>query len=430
MRIAAPSARPNVTVKAINASWNTAAQVDQFSYVRWYSAGQLLFQSEMTPFSDTSGSFTRNAPAGARDFQVDLYCSTTNGAVNCRFSDANHVVNFFGLVLILQESEPPDGGATGGTLLEPGVRGGTQSLNYLATDGDSGVRSVVARLGSTVIASDDFVGVCLYDDWNACPNSQARTLDVDTTRVSDGDYPLTLEITDAAGNPRTVDTGRTISIANGPGAPNGSPACTPCALTAAAGRKAQRHVRLRRKGGAAVYGRLVSATGAPVAGATLDVRNDAGIEGSVRTADDGGFIYAVPRGPTRHLVFAYRAHARDAEYTVETDPVLVRVDDAIRLFVRPRHPKRGHSTRLSGRVSGAPFASPGVLVVLQGRVGGKGHWRTFNTARAKPDGSFTSRYRFERAVRGQRFQLRVRASKQANFPYPTDYSRALSVRVR
>ena len=39
----------------------------------------------------------------------------------------------------------------------------------------------------------DFSAACAFTDWNACPLTQTRTLDVDTTKLPEGAYPLRLE---------------------------------------------------------------------------------------------------------------------------------------------------------------------------------------------------------------------------------------------
>jgi hypothetical protein len=423
----------HITIASIDGSMSTAQEIDEYSFVRWYATtfgDQLLFEAELTPFS---GNFSLIPPPGTRSMKIDVYCSYGKGAVDCNFDDPPHVINVSSLVYMLAEGVKPDGQVTGGGLLDNGPRSGTQTLGYSAGDDDSGVKTVVAKLGSTTVATDDLSVSCAYDNWNACPRAHSQTLTVDTSQLDDGRYPLTLEVADAAGNAKTEDTGRTITVKNGrgPGDANGTGACSQCVLSVGAGHSGtDPAVKVKHKDTVPVVGRLTGADGQPVGGATVDVLNDAGREGTVTTGSDGAFIFVAQPGASRHLTFAYRAHANDQGYAV-TGMVFIRVKDAVRVRATPKHPRRGRKVMIEGRLTGVPgSASEGVLVTLQGKAAGGRRWRTFGTTRADANGYFVTYYRFERASPGQRFAMRARATPQAGFPFPTDYSRAVKVSVR
>jgi len=209
LTIAVPASRPHVAIAGVDAVIAVARERDQFAFLRWFSGGSVLLDQEMTGWSQ---SVSRTPPAGARDFTMDVYCSFGAGPANCRFDDENRVVSVPWFLFVLSESDDPTAQATGGSLLGADPGHGTESLSFSADDADSGIHTVAVQLGGTTVGSFDFGSACRFTDWNACPLSQSRTLDIDTTQVPDGDYPLRFVVADAADNVNTVDTGRTITI--------------------------------------------------------------------------------------------------------------------------------------------------------------------------------------------------------------------------
>jgi hypothetical protein len=68
-----------------------------------------------------------------------------------------------------------------------------------AADADSGVAAITVKLDGTVVA--DVAYTCAFDNWSACWRDRAgQVVDVDTTKVSDGQRTLTVAVEDAAGN--------------------------------------------------------------------------------------------------------------------------------------------------------------------------------------------------------------------------------------
>jgi hypothetical protein len=438
MSIAVPASRPHVTIQRIETDMNVAYELNQRSFVRWFAGGQIIFDRELTGWAESL--ITRTPRDASRDFTLDVYCSTANGPVNCRFSDLHRVVVLSWLTFTLAESADPAARAGGGSLLAPGGRHGTESLAFTAGDEDSGVKSVNVKLGGAVVGSYDFSASCDYSDWNACTTSQSRTLDVDTTRLRDGSYPLRFDVADAAGNAVTVDAGRTVTIANAAAGPdaagdeaasaaergrhNGSGSANAAVLTAELVNRRQAMVVPYRRSAVTMSGRLTQEDGTPIAGARLDVGSQTVLPGlpgpdagQVVTDDDGRWTMTTAQGPSRQVTVGWRAFGRDRSYTQTTNlSLLVRAGAS--MAVRPRRVANGRRVRLSGKLLGRPFPAGGVLVTLQGKPRRGGKWRTFGVTRTRADGRFGYRYRFTRVAGGsQTFLFRTRINRQDGYPY-------------
>jgi hypothetical protein len=456
--IRVPASRPNVAIDKVEASVGVARELDQYAFLRWFAGSAWLFDQEMTGWSQT---ISRTAPAGARDFTMDVYCSFGGGPVNCRFDDFHRAVSIPWLVFTLSENDDPGAEVTGGSLLADGARSGTQTLNWTATDADSGVKAVAVRLGGSQVAAYDLSPTCAFVDWSPCPLSEARTLDVDTTRLADGTYPLRLDVTDAAGNFRSVDTGYTVTIANrtagaGAGAErsgqggaersaqggargvhNGSGAAGEAVLTAELVNRRQAMLVPYRRSAVTISGRLTQRDGTPIAGARLDVGSQTAVSGlpgpdtgSVSTDRDGRWSVTTARGPSREVTVAWRAFERDRSYA-ETTELSLRVRAGAVLSIHPRRIANGGRVALSGRLLGMPFPDEGVLVTLQGRPRKGGRWRTFGVTRTKPDGRFGYRYRFTRVAGAVRmFLFRARVNRQHGYPYEAGVAGSAKATVR
>src|SRR3954467_11309245 len=162
MSIVVPASRPHVTIQRIETDMNVAYELNQRSFVRWFAGGQIIFDRELTGWAESL--ITRTPRDASRDFTLDVYCSTANGPVNCRFSDLHRVVVLSWLTFTLAESADPSARAGGGSRLAPGGRHGTESLAFTAGDEDSGVKSVNVKLGGAVVGSYDFSASCDYRD--------------------------------------------------------------------------------------------------------------------------------------------------------------------------------------------------------------------------------------------------------------------------
>jgi hypothetical protein len=468
LTIGVPDTRPHVTIARVDSGLNVATERDQYSFLRWFGGGQLLFDQEMTGWS--SAGVSRPAPAGTRDFTLDLYCSYQNSSTPCRFDNPSRAVTVSWLIFTLAENVNPSATATGGSLLADGPRSGTASLNVAASDEDSGVRTLAVKLGDTQVGRFSFDDACTWDSWNACPTSQARALDVDTTRLRDGAYPLRFEVADAAGNATMVESGRTITVANdaasaprttGPasggassggasssssdrsadasarGEHNGSGVAAGGVLTAELVNRRQAMIVPYRKSAVRMSGRLTQQDGTPIAGAKLDVGSQTVIPGlpgpdggQVVTDEDGRWGLVTAQGPSRQVTVSWRAFDRDRSYSEATRLSLL-VRAGAKVAVRPRRVRNGGRVTVSGKLLGGPFPDGGVLITLQGKPRQGGRWRTFGITRSKPNGRFRYRYRFTRVTGATRtFLFRARVSRQDGYPYEAGVAGSARARVR
>jgi hypothetical protein len=470
LTIGVPAALPHIAIARVDATLSVADERDQYAFLRWFAGGSVLLDREMTGWAET---LSRTPPDAARDFSMDVYCSFGVGPVNCHFDDLHRAVAVTDLTFTLAENDDPTAQATGGSLLADGARTGTESLAWTASDADSGVRSAVIKLGERAVGAYDFSPACAYTDWNACPLSQTRTLDVDTTKVPDDTYPLRIEVADAAGNVRTVETGRTVVVANYPPAPpavggagteyptaggggagpptatvepaatnergrhNGSGAASTALFTAELVNHRQAMLVPYRRSAVTISGRLTQRDGTPIAGARLDVGSQTVVpglpgpdSGETTTDDDGRWGVTTAPGPSREVTVAWRAFDRDRSYT-EINRLSLLVRAGATLAVHPRRIANGGRVTLSGRLLGKPYPDGGVLVTLQGRPRHGGRWRTFGVTRSKADGRFRYRYRFSRVAGGLRmFLFRARVNRQDGYPYEAGVAGSAKASVR
>ncbi|MGH2833715.1 MAG: hypothetical protein ACRDK2_13155 [Solirubrobacteraceae bacterium] len=131
--------------------------------------------------------------------------------------------------LLLSNESVPGANGFGGSLLEPSARG-TQELDLTATDPNGpGVYSVtvevegsIAYTGTPNINDDTCTptgitnsGVLMFTTPQPCLQTEAVKLPVETAGVPDGQHPVQVKITDAAGNSKTVFAGN-ITTHNAP----------------------------------------------------------------------------------------------------------------------------------------------------------------------------------------------------------------------
>lgn len=213
---------------------------------------------------------------------------------------------------------------------------------------------------------------------------------------------------------------------------NGDAATTNASMTLRIGSSDRREVTVGYGRRVVVDGRLASAKGRPIGGATIDVFSASRAGGAttrrlapVVSAADGSFRAILPVGPSRTVRFAYRAFADDAEYAESADLEL-RVKTAARLKAAPRQLRNGAAVMFRGAVPGAGASSRKVveMQVLQG-----GRWLTFGTARLR-HGRFGYRYRFTRTLRTTSYVFRTVVRGDTGWPYETGASNRVKVTVR
>jgi hypothetical protein len=173
-----------------------------------------------------------------------------------------------------------------------------------------------------------------------------------------------------------------------------------------------------------IPGHLLTSTGQPIAGATIEVleqRLDTHTTRSVAhttTATDGSFIAQVPAGPSRIIELVYRLAGK----VTATAKVIESVAAGITLQVTPRHTRSQGTITLTGQVYG-PVPKSGVPLALEVRY--LGRWVS-SAAHTNSHGHFTLHYRFG-GVTG-RFPFRIRTENPpTGFPYRAGCSPQLTV---
>jgi hypothetical protein len=122
------------------------------------------------------------------------------------------VLDIRGAEATLEENIAPAASIEGGTVLATGPQSGIKTLAYSATDRESGIARVSAMAGRTVVGTTDFAADCAFAALLACAGTRNGTIDVDTRKVADGLYPVSLRVTDAAGNEQVVQSSTAIQV--------------------------------------------------------------------------------------------------------------------------------------------------------------------------------------------------------------------------
>ena len=310
-----------------------------------------------------------------------------------------------------------------------GVVGGDEAVMFDASD-NSGIKRVdlvdVTPGGAERVIGFNEFG-CDYSYARPCSNSTSRSVSADS--IEPGARTLKLRVIDAGGN---VGESAPFDVQAG-GALNGSNASPAARLTATfSNRRSRATVGFGRR--ARVNGRLTDATGAPIAGAAIQVLDRQlrtgtryALLGDVTTGADGRFTLLAGRGAARVIRFEYRARRQLAAPSA-TDTVSMRVRAGVTLSIRPRSVGSNGRIRLSGRLKAGPIPRSGKVVDLQAFDGGK--WRTFETVRARRNARYSASYRFTNATRGRRLTFRARVRRDDSYPYYLGYSSRVRVRIR
>jgi hypothetical protein len=363
-------------------------------------------------------------PPGTTAYLVLLSCSggTPEG---CTPATTN-VLDIKGAEFTLEESLPPTATIQGGDLMAAAPQSGVRALAYRVADQESGVQRIAVTLGGTVVGTEDFGASCAHADFAACQRVREGVVAVDTRKVPDGTYPVSIRVTDAAANLATEQAATVVQVANGGlvaqalvGVAN-RPKIT---AAFAANRRSTLTIGYGRK--AAVRGRLTSATGAPVGAALIDVEersagaNTPATHRTLTTAADGTFRYSIaPRGPTRTVRFRYGPD----EATARSLRIRVKASATLRVSLR------GVGVRYRGRVLSRPLLGAGTRVEIQGRAPGT-RWTTFARPRANGRGNFSGTYRLRIHRPGVRLQFRVRVPSQAGYPFVAHAGRPVAKTV-
>jgi hypothetical protein len=426
-----PSSRPNVTITRVasaadsgDGQWSGGAAV-----FRQYSGSTVYAQNDVGMTNPSSYSRTGDVSVlpGTRSYDYGFFCGG-NGQ-DCATTDYVHAQRIWWVTFTLNESAPPGAAATGGSLVDGSTATGTERLTYVASDADSGVSHVVARLGDTPIVDTSFGSQCPQTDFNACPNSVSQVgVDVDTAKVPDGTWPLYFDVTDAAGNAATGDSGKTVTTANGTPNPAGSRSGGPGGANVV--RLQARAVRKRFGAKITINQTAVDSDGKPAGDTDVTVLSRSHSDqdfvevGKVHTGDDGAFSYEAPTGPNRTLEFRYRAGG--ADYALDV-PVEVRAGARLGVSKERIHP--GTRVVFRGQLLGGPFPARGVPIGFRGKVGR--HTRRFGDQQTDAQGRFRLRYRFRRDGPNATYPVWVHVGADgSSYPYLPGTSNRVKVKVR
>jgi hypothetical protein len=438
LEVRVPESRPHVTIARVEANVTAGRErLDpsyccnkQVSFFRLSAGGQVLFDQEMTGWTQAIG----RDVAGSRDLQVGIYCTFANGPQNCGW-ETDPVIGVDLFTLSLDENAPPTAQPTGGSLLAGGTLSGTRSLSYTAIDQDSGVHDVSVQLGDTTVGTDHYGDRCPNDDWNACPNRQERSeMPIDTNQVPDGTSPLKFVVTDAAGNTATVDSGRTVTVsnprANGPGA-----VAKTTAVQLRLGQGQGQPIRTTFGRKVVITGQALAPNGQPLGAIPIEVAmrttqpgQDFAGAGQMQTDANGAFAFRVPPGPDRTLRFAYTSPISDGVQARGQSDVALQVRAGAHLTVSDRRIAGGRRVTFRGQLKGGPIPAGGVPIGFRGKVGK--HTRKFADTQTDSQGRFRLVYRFPATGPSHTYPVWVRIGADAqDYPYLPGLSNHVRVTV-
>ena len=420
----------------------------------WYVGNVAARGTFAVPFSPENVVNLTISPDGGH-WDVNATCDPNgNNNSSCTLTAGQWEYRIFGGEISLYAPHDPQASNISGPLLTESPLRGTQSITFSATDEGPGLAYVKVLVDGAVAQSqimDTNDGHCIpvpgHDAYTwayqvPCKTSLGgRTYSLNTAALPNGLHHIQVIIEDAAGNQSEV-LNRTVAVENpgvgslgalpGPGSslllagePNGSNATADAELRlGVAGRISRSFARRALH----IPGRLVNATGQPIAGATLDVlqqvvgTNHSATIAHARTAANGSFVASVPAGPSRLIEVAYRASTGEGGYAAEAK-VQESVQAGVQLDVSPSRTGPEGTITLSGQVDGH-VPQQGIVVDLL--VHYRGRWEPFRTPRTNSHGRFRVLYQFEGGV--GRFPFRALAfAGQSGFPFSSGESGVVNV---
>jgi hypothetical protein len=354
--------------------------------------------------------------------------------------------------ITLEQSAGPSVSNVGGELASAQVVSGSPNVVFSASDPGAGVYEAVVSVDGQLVqsrVSNDNGGHCrdvgqtsdgapafLYAQ--PCPRSLSAEVQLDTTRLTDGAHHLIVSVLDAAGNSAPV-LDRMIAVTN-PAPPGCDPpaaadvSSSPAATLSASWNGSGRERLTSRFGRApAIVGRLTAPTGAPIAGATLEVVTTPSYQGASplqtpgpQTGPDGRFVVRLPRvASSRTVCLAYRPPG-GAQPVTRT--LLLNVRAGIALSVSPHVTSVGRAISFHGRLLAGPVPPAGKELILEARSPGA-PWLEFQVVRTGPRGRFHASYRF-RFPGPARYQFRALSEPESDYPFAAGYSNVVAVRER
>ena len=388
--------------------------------------------------------------------------------------------------LTLEQTAGPSAGSVGGELATAPTVAGTSDLTFTATDPGAGVYAAQFTVDGTPVQTtvlDEAGGRCrdvggTTDGLPAflylppCPSSFSADVGLDTSSLPNGAHHLVVRVLDAAGNSAPV-LDRTITVDNastapgsGGGAsgngtppggaaggstgPGGSPSANMSPATAqpnGQGASPQAVLTARWRGtartlltstfahGEAITGRLTNPSGAPIAGARIELSAIPAFAGAAalpmrgaRTRSDGTFTLTLPAHlSSRTIRLEYRASANEPQ-PAATTTLRLAVQAPLTLAITPRTSRLGGTIHFAGRLLAGPVPPGGKPLILEARSG-HGAWIQFHVVRTDRRGRYRSSYRF-RFPGPARYRFRVVCESEADYPFATGASPTVGVTER
>jgi len=332
-----------------------------------------------------------------------------------------------------------------GDLFSGGSVSGTRSVSFAVTDNGGGVYEAAfmvdgAQEPLTIVDRND--GTCVEPFTSAppCKSAVEPTLELDTTKLSNGHHTIAVIVYDATKVNAVSSAPMTVDVENPPSAgATGSPAAagsggsdpavtssgTPSADSSPIGSVrlalfgASRNGRLGCRYGriAIIRGRLADSDGTPEKGATvhvLAVRGGALVATGL-TDNRGRFRIGVRSRISQSLLLE-SAGIRPVRVRVVVRPTLS-------VVASKSHLENGQSLSLQARTPVRGRARIAFQVQI-GKI-----WRTFATRRLSTNGTATVRHRFTVTYTRLTYRFRARIVPGAGFPYSGAESKPVSVLV-
>jgi hypothetical protein len=341
------------------------------------------------------------------------------------------------------DEEVPTVSSVTGSLLAGGViRGHSQSLSAVAADRGGGVSRVWVAVNGAVDAEAPPIPCALANVTNnsvhgtvayalsPCPAAVPETWTINTEQFpfKNGANTVSVCASDVAteGIPNTTcSPPQEVTVDN---SCTESPVVGGSQLSAQFASSQTNSVTVGFGKGEAVQGSLTSASGEPVAGATLCVKEEVANEEhpvsneqTLKTDASGNYQYEVAAGPNRDLLIGYR---HDAAQIADTLAYHAHARPTIAASARKL--RNGQKVRFTGELPGPNNAER--TVILQAGDGGR--WLTIRKATTGPRGFYRTGYRFTHTGTPTTYEFRVMVPKQNNWAWEAGVSPHLKIRVR
>jgi hypothetical protein len=329
------------------------------------------------------------------------------------------------------------GVSASGELLDGGVVRGVQTLHTSATDAGGGARSINVYVNDVHTKSVDFCPpehpdvAGSYSRLKPCPGSSGtRLLSLDTQNDpgwANGPNELVICSSDVAGNASSPCLRRTVYVDNSCPA-SGAQQAVNLESGADVGGKLRSQASVRSTDAPVIRGRLTTASGNPVGGATVCIYETVDLEDASRqllmtatTQASGRFASRLDPGASRKLDLVYRYNTKTLGDSIKLDSRVVPT-----LKLGEKSVANGQRVHFKGGLPGPNAASR--AVALQARAGKK--WRTFKQLKTDDAGGFKGLYRFTQTSGPARYLFRALVKRQGGYPYEPGSSRKRKLFVR